>query len=90
MSNHPRKVKMNHVGPAINNGGPGKAANYQPVYCHVCCVLAKRAAMAEENPPDVYPMITFEIQIVPGTGMPVSVPVCGVHLAADKPSSLIT
>lgn len=86
MSN--RKKLMNHIGPAIHDGGPGKVANYQPVYCHTCCVLAKRAAITGNEAEPVLPCITWEIQVY--NNMPVSVPICQIHLAAEKQSSLIT
>ena len=83
MSNRP------HLHPSDNGSPLATVPNQQIIYCHTCSVLAKRAAEQEDKEfPGVLPAITFEIQIY--NNMPVSVPICGMHLAVGKESQLVT
>lgn len=56
----------------------------QVIYCLNCCVLAKRAQDEGKGDdfPGVLPAVTFEIQTF--NNMPVSVPICGMHLGTGS------
>lgn len=67
-----------------------KPLNYsQEIYCLNCCVLAKEAdEKGDMEFPGILPALTFEVQVF--NNMPVSVPVCGMHLRTNNSSKLVT
>lgn len=58
------------------DSSPFHLASEQKIYCHTCCVLAKKAGKKENL--GVGLAVTWEIQLY--QNMPVAIPICGMHL----------